>query len=553
VTYAAGGGGGAKNGTYTPLTGTANRGGGGGGAPTGTVLAVTGGAGGSGIVIVRYPISSSMSGAPLFNQLSSSAASSAVGAFSLRAVNGVSAKAVQVQAHPVVQWPPTAMTSNATVVSGQAYGNGTYYATESTGASNASGTATFTMFDNNINTYYEQKYDGLPPSYYLGSYYYINGTSNVLNSPTTTVSGASVLGWWVQIQSPTSFILRNYTIVGRQINNFWTTRMPSTFWIAGSNDGATWSNVHYQAGLTFAPQSGVNFTLPLTSNSVSYSYYRMIVSVIGSGPGNTSDILNIASWNLYGDAPSYAPNSAQDFYADERGNLLTAPVVGASLQNWLGGATGYVTKWYDQSGKGNDASQNTAANQPIIQRATKGPGYSCLFNGANSQVLSCAAGTYSLLNSTKYAVCVTERRNNSATTGGYFGLGSTAGTGLGLITGYYSSETSIAYAHRGDDLFITIPAYAGASEPLRCAVYDYGSSTTKRLYINGSLAGTNSSYDLAATSGAVTIGKTFGGLQSAYYYGEMYELLVFTQSLYDLDGTTSITQIYNNQLSYTGS
>jgi hypothetical protein len=32
----------------------------------------------------------------------------------------------------------------------------------------------------------------------------------------------------------------------------------------------------------------------------------------------------------------------------------------------------------------------------------------------------------------------------------------------------------------------------------------------------------------------------------------MYEILVFTKSLYDLDGTSSITQIYNNQLSYTG-
>jgi hypothetical protein len=127
-------------------------------------------------------------------------------------------------------------------------------------------------------------------------------------------------------------------------------------------------------------------------------------------------------------------------------------------------------------------------------------------------------------------------------------LGSTAGTGQGLITGYYNYETNIYYAHRGDDLFITVPAYAGASEPLRCAVYDYGASSTKRIYINASIAGTNSSYDLAATSGAVTIGKTFGGLQSAYYYGEIYEILVFTRSLYDLDGTSTITQIYQNQL-----
>jgi hypothetical protein len=73
------------------------------------------------------------------------------------------------------------------------------------------------------------------------------------------------------------------------------------------------------------------------------------------------------------------------------------------------------------------------------------------------------------------------------------------------------------------------------------------------VYINGSqLANTNDSYDLAATTGEFTIGKSFGTINTNYYYGEIYELLVFTKSLYDLDGTTSITQVYQNQLGYTG-
>jgi hypothetical protein len=247
-------------------------------------------------------------------------------------------------------------------------------------------------------------------------------------------------------------------------------------------------------------------------------------------------------------------SATQDFYADRLGNLLTAPVTGQTLQNWLGGATGYVTTWYDQSGRGNHATQGTAANQPIIQRATKGPGYACLFNGANSQVLSCAAGTYSLLNGTKYAVCVTERRNNSGTQGGYFGLGNPGGNGTGLIAGYWGTATNMEYSHRGDNLDNVIPAYAGAAEPIRCTVFDYSASTTKRVYINSSiLPNTNTSYDLAATTGAVSIGKSFATGNATYYYGEMYEILIFTTSLYDLDNTGGlITQIYQNQLSYTG-
>jgi len=255
------------------------------------------------------------------------------------------------------------MTSNATVVSSQAYGNGTYYATESTGQSNTVTTPAFTMFDNDITTYYEQLYNG-------ASYYY-NGTTGALTGatgtpPSTIISTVSVAGWWVQIQAPTSFILRNYTIVGRQTSNFWTYRVPNTFWIAGSNDaGTTWSNVHYQAGITFPPQLGKNYTVPLTSNSVPYSYYRMVVSVIGSGAGNANDILNIASWNLFGDSPSYTTGSS-DFYADRLGNLLTAPVTGTNLATWLGGSTGYVATWYDQSGRGNHVSQSTQAVRPTI-------------------------------------------------------------------------------------------------------------------------------------------------------------------------------------------
>jgi hypothetical protein len=341
VTYAAGGGGGAKNGTYTPLTGTANRGGGGGGAPTGTVLAVTGGAGGSGIVIVRYPISSSMSGAPLFNQLSSSAASSAVGAFSLRAVNGVSARAVQVR----------------------------------------------------------------------------NGTTS----------------------------------------------------------------------------------------------------------------------------------ATQDFYADERGNLLTAPVVGTSLQNWLGGATGYVTTWYDQSGRGNDASQNTAANQPIIQRATKGPGYMVNFNGSSQYVTLSAS--YNFLNGTNITVNAVALRTATATGPNYIiGTNSPTVNYQRFFLGFGSSDTSIVMPVTSAPTAITIPAYNSSNEPV---YYMTGGLTPSRvLYQNDTLGGTNTNVGtLSVPSGySYSIGYSVGA-DTYYYQGNLFELLIFTSAL----SQTQVTQVYQNQLSYTGS
>jgi len=59
-------------------------------------------------------------------------------------------------------------------------------------------------------------------------------------------------------------------------------------------------------------------------------------------------------------------SATQDFYADRLGNLLTAPVTGTDLATWLGGSTGNVATWYDQSGRGNHVSQTNQAVRPTI-------------------------------------------------------------------------------------------------------------------------------------------------------------------------------------------
>jgi hypothetical protein len=58
---------------------------------------------------------------------------------------------------------------------------------------------------------------------------------------------------------------------------------------------------------------------------------------------------------------------------------------------------------------------------------------------------------------------------------------------------------------------------------------------------------------LNSTSGNLSIGSMpFAGVPK--FTGEIYEILIFKTSLYDLDNTGGlITQIYNNQSSYTGS
>jgi hypothetical protein len=109
-------------------------------------------------------------------------------------------------------------------------------------------------------------------------------------------------------------------------------------------------------------------------------------------------------------------STLQDFYADRLGNLLTAPVTGQTLASWLGGATGYVATWYDQSGKGNHVSQSITGNQPTIS------GPSIAFTGTewfsntattggpltNGQVQYSYAACFNSANGGTGTVCTTE-------------------------------------------------------------------------------------------------------------------------------------------------
>ena len=250
----------------------------------------------------------------------------------------------------------------------------------------------------------------------------------------------------------------------------------------------------------------------------------------------------------------------QDFYADRLGNLLTAPVTGQTLASWLGNSTGNVVTWYDQSGKGNDAKQTTAANQPVIQRATKGPGYSALFNGT-STIMTLGSGAN--LDGTNYSVCVGSRRNKSGEMY-YVGTNGPSSTRQQLSTGYYTDTSTIINEYAYALVSVAVPGYI-ASEPMGYDFYMF--SQTNGMYIYNWRTGTsyasgNSGLTTPmSSSGSITIGFSAWNGSNKYFSGEIYEVLIMTTSLFDLSGSTpgtyttppSIIQtIYQNQLNYTG-
>jgi hypothetical protein len=474
-----------------------------------------------------------LTGAPLFNQLSQSATSSAVGAFSLRAVNGVSTRAVNVVAGGA--FPITGFSTSATqstnqftqTLTGYPF-TGSYVANCSTFYSGSGTEQPWRCFDKNNNgTWWTTS--GAPYSTSTGLY-----TAGVYS---TTISGSAYAGEWIQIKLPVSITLLSYTIYNAGSGSGFNSRAPVDFKIAGSNDGITWTLVDTQTAITSWLSSTTNLTFT-PSNPGTYSYYRLCVNKRGTGDG----YLSIGELVLNGTVPSLA----QDFYADERGNLLTAPVTGIHLKNWLGGATGYVTKWYDQSGRGNDAIQNTAANQPIIQRATKGPGYMCLYSGTQGLNF----GAYDLLNNKNYTTCGVVRRTAVPAVTNYYlcGDGGVNNTDQKFHSGYRTS-TLLTLAHYADDANLTVPSFLTSStEPTAYNYLMLGTGLSGRMYSysSGTLYSATKTYTgyLNHTVGtSFSIGGGFGT-----FIGEIYEILVFTRSLYDLDGTSTITQIYQNQL-----
>jgi hypothetical protein len=458
----------------------------------------------------------------------------------------------------VAAFPPTGFTSAVTNPGGNQYnqtltgypfgGAGAYTSNCSSWAPDQNTPRPWKAFDYETGTWWENNY-GVSPGYNaIGA----TATSNAYSgSYTTTVSGSSIGGEWLQLGLPTAIVLYSYSMYNRAFFN--GSRMPYQWVVAGSNDGTTWTTVDVETGITWTSATQT-FT---TTSTTPYLYFRMIVQAIQTG-GQTNQPVNIGQWTLNGSNVSWNT----DFYADRLGNLLTAPVTGQRLAKWLGGATGYVTTWYDQSGRGNDAIQNTAANQPIIQKATKGAGYSCLFNGTTNYI---NFGSSTILNGTNYSVCGVTRRNISG--GNRYYIGS-AGTNLQyqqLSVGYYTDTSTIlnegAYA-----LNFAVPAYAGASEPV--TYENWSMSQTTGIYNFSWRAGTtynngnNGLRTPLSSAGNGVIGAVgTNGSYSGYFSGEMFELLIFTASLFDLSSSVSgqltpipsiIQSIYNNQLSYTG-
>jgi len=230
----------------------------------------------------------------------------------------------------LVEFPPVGLTSATTTagpitiaVSGEFYGNGNYVVTASSVYD-----ASFPPWKAFNKTFIDGSDAWISAS---GTY-----SSGIASSPTTTVSGVSRSGSWIQIQSPTSFILKSYQLTPRPGLD----GSPSSWFLAGSSDGTNWDLIDNITGLISGSWNGSVYKSYSVLNRNAYNYYRLIL------PTSTHGYVTLGEWKLFADIP--LPTTAREYPP----LTMTA---NTSYLNGTYGAGSYVA-----------SASSTAANSPYF-------------------------------------------------------------------------------------------------------------------------------------------------------------------------------------------
>jgi len=205
---------------------------------------------------------------------------------------------------------------------------------------------------------------------------------------------------------------------------------------------------------------------------------------------------------------------------------LSIPGVTCAL--WLDGADattitqsgGTVSQWSDKSGSARHITQATAGNQPTYSSNSN----AVVFTG--TQYLNIPNALAAI--TPAYTIFVVERRA-SANVMFFIGQYNLTSGNTGLILGYNATNISHHTTAYISDCQVTIPSYAGASEPIKLNRYDYTGSTRATFINGGSLSTTQSfSATLPVWSNA-NVGIGFG---TAYgYIGNIHEIIFYNVAL----------------------
>lgn len=158
----------------------------------------------------------------------------------------------------------------------------------------------------------------------------------------------SIGGWFVTVPTSTDVLARDRLLIDSR--TFEVTFVP--------NDADHLTALQVEAKTYNEERRNQNFVQPAASPAASFTGAYDAVPSITAAYGMrrlrtayTGSILRIRR---------SSDNAEQDINAVANGDLDTAAV-----SSFIGGGSGYIVNWYDQSGNGYTAAQTTAASQPL--------------------------------------------------------------------------------------------------------------------------------------------------------------------------------------------
>ena len=522
VTYAEGGRGGSRNGSSDGPAGTTNTGDGGGGGDGNSLT--NGGNGGSGIVVISYnaalyPAPTYVTGkygqAISFNNtlsptgddpncyvtydISSFDLNSNSAAMSLWLNSGLT--------YPVTTGNPFYVNLEGSNYNGLYTPNTTSNISFRTGSSPAVTVGNVAAQTSTWNHYCAVFSNVGASASNTISYYYVNGSlignaNNAQQSFTTLNIGCQNSGSNGALCSIDDVRLFNTALSSAQVQAIYAAQgMPGL---------GAFANV---VGSVKTTLTGTPLFSQLSSTAVSSAVGAFSLRAVN---GTSAMAVNVRNGTT---------SATQDFYADRLGNLLTAPVTGQTLAKWLGGATGYVTTWYDQSGAGNHMSCSSSANQPIFDLVNN---FIDLKPSAYFDVSAGTTGPVPFQSSKNYTVVFRHGQFNGS---GLFCATQNAAGPYGNLVNNFKKGTGSTYTQYwyGNDV-----NNKGVLATGNRVSYKWD-GTNRSLYVNGTLADATPSSGWAQTSSSIQmIGKTNF---DAAMNGELYGAFMFTTALSDADRT----------------
>ncbi len=207
------------------------------------------------------------------------------------------------QPYTILQYPPIALTSDNTTISGQAYGNGTY-ATSASTFYNAGGiSAPWKAFNKTTGTSAANDEGNCWATSFTGGNQYNSVTGNYqAGLYSFTMSGTVYSGEWLRIQLPTSIVLTSYSVQARFTYGL---QAPRSWALGGSNDGTTWTLIETRSAQVYSNNELKIFTIG--STPAAYTYYAMCFTQTQIGNGNG---IGVGEWRLYGTPDSEYPPTA---------------------------------------------------------------------------------------------------------------------------------------------------------------------------------------------------------------------------------------------------